>query len=313
MKKQEVVRKSKRLIEASYRLDIAEQRIVLMAISDSRTSGQGITSDSALTIRADDYAALFNIDMTTAYNQLKNAAKTLFNRQVTIHGTDAKTGKASIDDTRWVQSISYVAGAGLIRIQFASMIVPYITRLEQEFTSYKIESVSKMTSTYAIRLYELLMQWQSIGTREIDLQDIKNMLGVDTVYASLKNFKARVLDVAVAQVNNYSDIKVSYENVKLGRVITGFRFTFEPKTLSKPKPAQKIKQLKTTPAPKKIAAFAGIDRQAFTALQKDFDYVDEELIHDLMKKWNTDALTAIKRLHKDLAPDPDSFTLVKSE
>jgi plasmid replication initiation protein len=313
MKKQEIVTKSNRLIEASYRLDIAEQRIILMAISDSRNTGQGITPDNFLTIRADDYATLFGIDMAHAYNQLKGAAKTLFNRQVVVRGIDKETGKPSITTARWVQEITYVEGAGLIRVLFSSMMTPYITRLEKEFTSYKIESVSKMTSTYAIRLYELLIQWEKIGTRDIDLQDIKNMLGVDTEYASLKNFKARVLDVAVSQVNDHSDLNVSYENIKLGRVVTGFRFSFESKPAPKPKPAPKKIKLATSPPPKNIASFAGIERQAFAALQRDFDYQTEDHVRSMMVKFNLDAISTMTKIRKELAPDPDSFTLEKSD
>lgn len=316
MKKQEndLVVKSNRLVEASYRLDIAEQRMILMAINNSRESGLGITADNFLTIRADEYAVMFDIDMNTAYDQLKSSAKTLFHRYVVLHGVDAKTGKESLTEARWVSAVTYVEGAGLIKLQFGGVIVPYITRLEGEFTSYKIKSIAKMTSTYAIRLYELLMQWKDVGKRSVDLDELKNMLGVSKEYPALFNFKARVLDVAVSQVNQFSDLDVRYENVKFGRKVTGFTFFFgvkEPEPA--PKPQTSTKKAKA-PAPQKqpnIAAFAGLEAYAFKALVRDFDFMTEEYVRQMMDKFGLDATATMKRLREDMSPD--NFVLEKTD
>lgn len=224
-----LVVKSNKLIEASYRLDLIEQRMILMAIDNARQTESGVTADNLLTIRASEYAAMFNLDMHKAYEQLKTAAKGLFHRYVVLHDIHPESGKERVFEARWVSSVAYVEGSGLIQLQFGAMIVPYITRLEEKFTSYEIKTIAKMTSTYAIRLYELLIQWQDIKKREIKLEDLKNMLGVGGEYSALKDFKKYVLDLAVSQVNKFSDLDVRYENVKFGRKVTGFMFFFEPK------------------------------------------------------------------------------------
>ena len=113
--------------------------------------------------------------------------------------------------TRWVSAVDYVEGAGLIRLQFAGVVVPYITRLESGFTSYRIGAVSKMTSSYAIRLYEILIQWGTIGTREVTVDWLRTVIGVGSNdYSRMSDFKRWVIDVSVSQVNDYSDITVSY-------------------------------------------------------------------------------------------------------
>ena len=194
--KTELVVKSNRLVEASYRLNVAEQRVVLLAIVQARETQTGLTSDSNLEIRATDYAKTFDIPENQAYEQMIEAEQTLFNRYVILHDINPKTGKEEKIKTRWLSSVTYPKGGGSIYIQFAQKIVPYITRLETEFTPYRLEQVARMSSPYAIRMYELLIQWGSVGQREIELAWLRKILLLEDQYPSIKDFKKRVLDVA---------------------------------------------------------------------------------------------------------------------
>jgi hypothetical protein len=133
-----------------------------------------------------------------------------------------------------LSAASYIDGAGVIQLRFATDMVPYITRLEAEFTRYKLEKVAKMSSAYAIRLYELLMQWGSVGRREIELEWLRKTLMVDQDYKALCDFKKRVIDVAVTQINEHSDLTASYDQRKTGRNVTHLIFTFAPKEETQP-------------------------------------------------------------------------------
>ncbi len=244
--KNELVVKSNRLVEASYRLTLAEQRIILFAITEARKTGKGLNSDDFVSIRATDYAEVYAIPPKQAYEQIKEAALTLFDRQFILYGVCDESGKDEVIKARWLSAASYVDGAGTIKLQFAGVTVPYITRLEAEFTRYKLERVARMSSAYAIRLYELLMQWGSVGQREIELDWLKKTLMVDKDYERLDNFKRRVIDVALAQINQYSDLNASYSQRKTGRTVTHLIFTFSPKEEAKPK---KAKPKKTSEPP----------------------------------------------------------------
>ncbi len=52
-------------------------------------------------------------------------------------------------------------------------MLPYLSELTGRFTFYHINNIGKMSSTYAIRLYELLMQWKTTGKREIEIEWLK--------------------------------------------------------------------------------------------------------------------------------------------
>jgi plasmid replication initiation protein len=236
--KNELVVKSNRLVEASYRLTLAEQRIILFAIAEARRTQKGLSADDFVTIQAADYAVMFDIPLKQAYEQIKEATRTLFRRYVVLYDTHPASGKPRMTEVRWLSSASYIDGAGTIQLRFAQDMVPYITRLEAEFTRYKLEKVAMMSSAYAIRLYELLMQWGSSGQREIELEWLKKTLMVDSNYERLDNFKKWVIDVALAQINEYSDLTASYTQRKTGRNVTHLIFTFSPKEQPKPTKAK---------------------------------------------------------------------------
>lgn len=231
----ELVVKDNALIQASYTLDLVEQRLILLAIIEARETGKGIEADSLLQIHAHSYAEHFNINKKTAYTVMKDASKGIFDRYVTYHDKNPKTGKDRSFHCRWVDKIGYEKDTGIVYLRFTSDVVPLITRLEEQFTSYDIEQINSLNSAYAIRLYELLIQWRSIGkTPLFELDQFRQQLGVEpTQYKTMSNFKKYVLDFAVQQVNEHTDITVKYDQHKQGRSITGFTFKFKIKAKSK--------------------------------------------------------------------------------
>jgi len=234
----EIVVKDNALINASYNLDLVEQRLILLAIIEARETGKGINANDALEVHASSYINHFNVEKHTAYTVLKNAADDLFERRFSYQFINGN-GNTEHVKSRWVSEIRYVENEALIKLIFAPSVVPLITRLEQHFTSYELKQVSQLSSRYAVRLYELLIAWRSTGQTPIfELSKFRNQLGIsDDEYKRMELFKRRVLDVAVSQVNELTDITVSYDQHKKGRTITGFSFSFkQKKEHQKPKP-----------------------------------------------------------------------------
>jgi plasmid replication initiation protein len=227
----ELVVKDNALIQASYTLDMVEQRLILLAIAEARETGHGITENSLLEVHASSYINTFNVEKHTAYTVLREASKSLFDRYVTYHDVNPKTGKDRSFHCRWVDKIGYEQHSGIVFLRFTQDIVPLITRLEENFTKYELQQVSRLTSSYAIRLYELLIQWRSSGkTPVFDLMTFRQQLGVEAhQYKTMSNFKTYVLDFALKQVNELTDITAKYEQHKQGRSISGFSFSFKQK------------------------------------------------------------------------------------
>ena len=228
-----LVVKDNALMNASYNLEVTEQRLILLAIINARETHQGITSESKLEIHANDYASQFHVTKEAAYKALKTAVNNLFERQFSFK-EETKKGIGLVR-SRWVSRIKYIDDSAILEITFAPDVVPLITRLEKHFTSYQIQQVTQLTGKYAIRLYELLIAWREVGkVPQIELSEFRVKLGVeDDEYKAMNHFKSRVLEPSIKQINQHTDITVSYEQHKRGRTITGFSFKFKQKSQPK--------------------------------------------------------------------------------
>lgn len=239
-----LVVKDNALMNASYNLEVTEQRLILLAIINARETGAGITSDSKLEIHASDYSKQFDVTKEGAYKALKSAVNNLFERQFSFQ-EETKKGVGTVR-SRWVSRIKYIDDSATLEITFAPDVVPLITRLEQHFTSYQLIQVAQLTGKYAIRLYELLIAWREVGkVPQIGLSDFRERLGVeDSEYKAMNHFKSRVLEQSIQQINEHTDITVTYEQHKKGRLISGFSFRFKQKP--KPKEPKKIESKDNT-------------------------------------------------------------------
>lgn len=225
--KKELIVKDNALINASYSLELTEQRIILLAILKARENKT--PHNQELIVTAQSYITAFNVHRNTAYKTLKTACDNLFTRQFTYQRYNSN-GNIEQVRSRWVQSVIYAENESYIKIKFTDEILPLVTMLEKHFTSYELQQVASLKSVHSIRLYELLIQYRTVGKIEISLDDLRLKLGInESEYPRMDNFKNRVLDVGIQQINEHSDITVKYEQVKQGRNITGFKFSFRQK------------------------------------------------------------------------------------
>ena len=241
-----LVVKDNALINASYNLELVEQRLILLAIVEARTSGKGVTPNNSLTITASSYMNHFGTNRNTAYQALKDACNNLFERQFSYIETNTK-GNMEVVRSRWVSEIRYIDNEASVKLIFSPTVSPLITLLEKNFASYELEQVAQLNSKYAVRLYEVVIAWRSTGkTPMIAIDELRNRLGVlDNEYTVTADFKRWALDKPIKQINEKTEINLSYEQHKNGRKIVGFTFTVKQK--SKPKKLKTQEQDPKTP------------------------------------------------------------------
>ena len=299
----ELVVKDNALMNASYNLDLVEQRLILLAILEARESGKGINANDPLTVHAETYINQFGVHRNTAYQALKDACKDLFARQFSYQEKRGVKGTANIT-SRWVSQVAYIDEYAYVELIFAPAVVPLITRLEEQFTKYDIEQISGLSSAYAVRLYELLICWRSTGkTPVITLADFRKRLGIlNDEYTRTDNLKARIIDLSITQINQHTDITVSYEQHKTGRNITGFSFKFKQKSGRKlpPKYAQQATQ-RDANTPDFFTQLT--DKQIDFLVRSDLFLAD---FHELYGA-SDDYATARVKLRKKLIKSPEQF------
>ena len=217
--------KSNQVIEASYQLSAVEQRILLAAICRI-PKNEEITDEQLYPVGINELQ-LLGIHEKTAYRDLKEGVNRLYERSINlvINGKSIKM--------RWVQEIQFLESQSIIGIRFSKPILPFISNLSREFTKYALSDIAGMNSAYAIRIYELLVQYKTIGKREISIESIRKMLELGTKYPLFSDFKKRVIDTAVDQINSNSPLNVRYEQKKTGRKVTHIIFSFKDKEKTK--------------------------------------------------------------------------------
>lgn len=226
----QLVTKDNSLIGASYSLGVVEQRLIFLAIIEAREQKTLIEAGGLLRIYAQSYAKQFDVEKHTSYEAMKRAVEGLYEAGFAYSRVDQKSGKIGHYKSRWVDKIGYIDDLGCVELVFASDVIPLITRLEARYTEYELKQVVGLQSEYAIRLYELIIQWRSIGkTNQISLAELREKLGLVDEYQRIESFKRRVLDLAISQINEHTDINAEYQQHKQGRVIIGFTFKFKVK------------------------------------------------------------------------------------
>ena len=189
----DLIVKDNALMNASYNLDLVEQRLILLVILEARESGKGINANDPLTVHAESYINQFGVARQTAYQALKDACKDLFARQFSYQ-ENVSVGELILQVVGYRKLLTLMKRQQL-RLFLPPAVVPLITRLEEQFTQYDIEQISGLSSAYAVRLYELLICWRSTGkTPVIELAEFRKRLGVlNDEYTRSDNFKNGLL------------------------------------------------------------------------------------------------------------------------
>ena len=247
--------KSHKIITALQNLSLTEMRLIQLAIIDAREKETGLQDNKPLEIHARRYAEAFDVQIDTAYKILADAGKTLRSRYFKFIND-----RENEVETNWVQQVEYVAKEARIEIIFTVAVVNEITRLSSHFTQYDLEFIATLNSIYSVRLYELIVKWLSAKKTDVfDYEVLRGQLGIGVnEYKRMTDFKKRVLDLAVNEINEKTDIKISYEQKKKGTTITGFKFKVAKKT---------VKPANSTRDPNTIDIFTGITDKGVKAFK----------------------------------------------
>lgn len=238
-----LVYKSNALVEASYRLSVYEQRIILGCIAQVRRDAP-LTDQQLYTVSAQQIAKDAGVSVDRAYQHLKTASERLFRREVTLHEAPNGQGGAKVRLTRWVQEVVYQEAQGTIALRFSQPMLPYLSQLTEQFTRYALTDVAKMTSAHAIRLYELLAQWRDAGERVVTVDWFREALQLEDRYNRIPDLKRWVIEPAVQQINEHSPMWCKWDQRKTGRRVSHLVFTFGAKASEKAVKARKPKPTK---------------------------------------------------------------------
>ena len=171
--------------------------------------------------------------------ELQHLTGRQWNYQQFLEATSAlRTREYVIEDNKRIlqvgllASAEYIKGEGVIELEISEKIRPYLIDLKRNFTSFRLQAAFSLSSKYAKRIYQIASQWKDKSeTRTFTLHDFKVMLalkdpkGIESEqYTKVSMFQKYVLDVAVNQINQNTDLHIGYELIKKGRSFESIRF-----------------------------------------------------------------------------------------
>ena len=216
-----------RVVECYRSMSLDEKRLFIMATPLARTTK--VSSNDPIFISSSDFARECGVDLSTAYTALEMASDRLFTR---FFGYTAENGDRV--KMRWVNKVIYKAGQGGSELYFSDEVLLLLREFDalNPYTKYKKEVVLRLKKDYSLDFYHLAKKHQTMGGFQISLDELFEQLGLPESYRRIGNLKDRVIKPSLEEITANTDIDLSYENVKRGRSVVGFKFTVK----EKPKP-----------------------------------------------------------------------------
>jgi hypothetical protein len=214
-----LVVQSNPLIEARYKLPLLAQQVLRTLISKIKPNTTDIDKEFYQINIAEFGRQIGRSETSALKEEITRVAKILLKVPIFI-----KT-ESDFTETRWIQGYHYHNGVGLIDFKFSGFLNPFLTELKRRFTQYRLENIFRLGSQYSIRIYELMIQYASIGSRTIPLDELRIILGVkEGGYENYYNFNRRILSPAHKEVNTKTDLRYSWKPVKEKKWVIAIRF-----------------------------------------------------------------------------------------
>jgi len=121
----------------------------------------------------------------------------------------------------------YRGEEGALRVRFNDEVMPYLLQLHQNFTKAQVVQLLKLKSPHSYRIYWLLKEYATFGSRTIGVGELKSLLTLDGQYKQFPLFRLRVLDRAQEELSQ-TDLPFEYELLRQGKAVAQIRFLFKP-------------------------------------------------------------------------------------
>lgn len=214
-----VVKSNIAVRKARYSLSLNQQKVLCYLISELKET------DTHETVKTFDIKAFYDFmeKGDKDYDKVRRDLKALSDKSWWI--TDENGDDILL---RFLNTVHTSKRSGKVQIKFHEDMLPYLQHLKREFTKYNLWYTMTMHSEYSLRLYELLKSVEKKESWAFEIDYLKKIFMCEH-YKLFGDFKRRVLEPAVAEINAKTDINVSYELFKDGKAYKSIEFYIEEK------------------------------------------------------------------------------------
>lgn len=223
-----VVAKANSFVEASYKMTLDEMRVLSLTLGVFDPDKPKREFEFTVAEFVEQFP---DVNPDIAYVQVQNAIRRISSRWMTLEDNERVKREVA-----FVTDRTYFKKEGRFQIVFHEKILPYIANIKRQYTAYELQNIGALSSTNAIRMYELMARFRDTGWRVIDVEDFKEKLQLSDKYPRFNSLNEWVLTPCIKEINEKSDLLVSYEPVKRGRKITALHFKIRVKKSKLPAP-----------------------------------------------------------------------------
>lgn len=204
------------LIPAFARIGKTEKRFLAYCIAQLNPVEE--SELGLIEFRVQDFAKVFDLALTHTYEAIRNAADSLNSRSFRryengVHKSDT-----------WIWWSEYNEENGSIKIRLNERLTPLLLDLkEKHYIQFALRQTKDFTNA-GWSLYVILKQWLKAGAQEFEIEELKSLMDMTGKYKKWYEFSRQVIEPAIENINEVSDLRVSYEKIKRGRTVTGLSF-----------------------------------------------------------------------------------------
>jgi len=202
------------LVNAKYKLNASEIKFILNAIAQIDSIKDEILKDYE--IKVSELEKTLQAEQNET--RLKQFAKKLMSKPLEVPTKDGWI------IANWFSDIEYIRGKAKFKVRFSEKLKPYLLQLKERFVSYNLQYILPLTSTYSIRIYQLLKEYQKLKKRYITVVELQDILQVPKSYIPYGKFKQKVLEIAEKDLLEHTDIYFKVEEEKDGRKVSRLIF-----------------------------------------------------------------------------------------
>ena len=226
-----LIKKANNLIESRFKFDIWEMRYFLSLIAQIRREDEEFRT---YRVWYKDIVKTFRIKSHRSYDMLRDAAQTLLQKKFYIssveNGFERETAYHIIRTVNYLkkgqEGKEEVEKQEYIDVTIEPEMKPLLLQLQKNFTAYDLKNIINL-GVYAVRMYELLKQYESIGKRTLQFEELKKMFELENEYPDFSNFYRRVVEPSIEEINKHTDIFVhEIEKIKEGKKVSALLFRF---------------------------------------------------------------------------------------
>lgn len=217
--------KSNDLIQKSrFSLTLVEQRIILFLASKIDSKKPSARDILDYDFDAREFCEVCGIEYYQNVWNIKKVIQGLSNKSLWM--PDPKNSEKIIL-IRWIDSAIIDLNTGRMTINLSRSIMPYLTNLHEKFSQYQYKNVLVLSSSISIRFYELFKSYEYIGSCTMTITELRKSLLLEKKYRKTSDFTKYVIKKSIDEINEVTDISVSYEALRRGRFVVAFRFTID--------------------------------------------------------------------------------------